>query len=781
MQRKHQFGVALSVALALVVVFSVYSGTTEQQRHFMNGAPESALSTYGPSVASDPAYYAQLSHALESNGDGGQVAELGRLPLFIVQQFLRVNEEPSSSIAQVQAADSAAESVSARFSLEFNWGELLVNAAIGCAGGALLGGVIGAAAAGIGALLGAGAGCIVGAAAAAANSEIDQAFYSIHAASTNSLAFQEADVAAADEMRLVNSFGTAISALLPATSYFWYRLADIAAQGQIGNSTYNATTDLLQSTILPQLGTVSTYLLAEANQVIDVYAQFLSANGHQLEFEGGQFDGSVQTSLSSAAMMVGIDTNATLYMPAGTLIGLVNGTGNCGVPTWVAPTSVLGNPDVVNTGCAPPNLGPASYTSAVTQKTAIATVNALGVSGTGYPSTQSLPWAYGGVPFCTSAPCHGYTVDWPMIVGIFDPVTECSGCGAGTGTPDGLFAISHQQLQNVTNVINDVAALEYNAVENGKTYWSYLRSIGFTNPNSIPARFQILPPAVAMPPTLCLNNVSITGTSTYAGTCVNMNLTEFESYYLSWLSSIARFFSSQTYQDSSSPCALNCTPWGNLNVDMVGDVYLPGAASSTGGVEKFGNVSTWNVTDSGLIVFPEIHSVTIPIGQPWEVPQDAPIEVFVEETGELLTLTGNGTNVSAQGRWTVLTTSSGDSVYLDSCVIDGTATTQCTAAPYTVNVTVADLSCGVNSSTCPTPPMVSGGFSIPNPFAALGALLCGVVGFFAGTGSGCTSFESAIVGDIVLLVVIVALLYVAVVELESWGAKKRQPPFSNGG
>ena len=132
-------------------------------------------------------------------------------------------------------------------------------------------------------------------------------------------------------------------------------------------------------------------------------------------------------------------------------------------------------------------------------------------------------------------------------------------------------------LPNVTGVFNDIAGIEVNAIASGQVYWNYLRALGYTNPAQIPAKFRILPPAETMPPTMCIDNVSIYGGTGYNGACLNLNYTELNSLYLAWLASLAHFFNSTTYQKGPSPCssAGNCTSWGNLNEYGRGSVYVP--------------------------------------------------------------------------------------------------------------------------------------------------------------------------------------------------------------
>jgi hypothetical protein len=666
------------------------------------------------------------------------VSALGQLPLSTVRTFLSVNADPSATEDQVLSADLSAYATSSGLQLAFNWGSLLAAAVGGCVGGAIIGGLIGAAAGGIGALPGAGIGCVAGAAAGALGDTIGQLWSTIP---INKEALQVGDAEAGNNLRLVNGQAQAIEALLPATSYFWYRLADVAAMQQIGNSTWNASLDLEQSTLLPQLGTATTALISEANDVFGQWQNLLSANGQILSAPAG--------TVPTGVAVITVNTGSAWVFNGSTIAWqyACNAVGCAACPSGspAAFTYGAGDARVSSTpsSCATRGSASAGYWATYP-------VSGSGVLSSWTPNSpgtaefNTVGWT-SGVPFCLTGTCT-YTTQF-QVSGW--EVTDSYTGGTIGDNPPYYFDL----LPNVTGVFDDIAGIEVNAIGSGQVYWNYLRTLGYTDPAQIPAKFQILPPAETMPPTMCIDNVSIYGGTGYNGACLNLNYTELNSLYLAWLASLAHFFNSTTYQKGPSPCssAGNCTSWGNLNEYGRGSVYIPGAVSSTGHAEILGNVSTWNVSDSELLFFPEIVPESIPVGQVWEVPSNGPLEVYVVQAGELLSLTGNGTAVAqiAGGSRLIPAANStaGDALYLQSCTYNGANASACDVSPYTVNVTIVQLLCSLNSTACPSPPSSGGGLT-------LGGIGCDFLSLF---GLPCTGIFATI-GEILLLVVAIVVV-----------------------
>jgi len=732
--------------------FASGGSASASPRVAMAAGPSSDKIGSGPTVASDPAFFEPLAVALSANADGGMVPALAKLPLSTVHTFLSVNADPSATEFQVLSADLSAYATSSGLQLAFNWGSLLAAAVGGCVGGAIIGGLIGAAAGGIGALPGAGIGCVAGAAAGALGDTIGQLWSTIP---INKEALQVGDAEAGNNLRLVNGQAQAIEALLPSTSYFWYRLADVAAMQQIGNSTWNASLDLEQSTLLPQLGTATTALISEANDVFGQWQNLLSANGQTLSAPAG--------TVPTGVAVITVNTGSAWVFNGSTIAWqyACNSVGCAACPSGAPATFTYGAGDArvssTPSFCATRGSASAGYWATYP-------VSGSGVLSSWTPNSpgtaefNTVGWT-SGVPFCLTGTCT-YTTQFQ--VNGWEVSDSYTGGTIGDDPPYYL-----DLLPNVTGVFNDIAGIEVNAIASGQVYWNYLRALGYTNPAQIPAKFQILPPAETMPPTMCIDNVSIYGGTGYNGACLNLNYTELNSLYLAWLASLAHFFNSTTYQNGPSPCssAGNCTSWGNLNEYGRGSVYVPGATSSTGHTEVFGNVSTWNVTDSQLLFFPEIVPESIPVGQVWEVPLNGPLEVYVVQAGELLSLTGNGTavaQVAGNSRLVPAANSTaGDALYLQSCDDNGTSATACDVSPYTVNITIVQLLCSLNSSRCPSPPSSGGGLT-------LGGIGCDFLSLF---GLPCTGIFATI-GEILLLVaaiVVVALILYVLYRVASAG------------
>jgi hypothetical protein len=737
--------------------FASDGSASASPRAAMAAGPPSETIGSGPTVASDPAFFDPLGVALRANADGGMVPTLAKLPLSTVHTFLSVNADPSATEFQVLSADLSAYATSSGLQLAFNWGSLLAAAVGGCVGGAIIGGLIGAAAGGIGALPGAGIGCVAGAAAGALGDTIGELWSTIP---INKEALQVGDAEAGNNLRLVNGQAQAIEALLPATSYFWYRLADVAAMQQIGNSTWNASLDLEQSTMIPQLGTATTALIAEANDVFVQWQELLSANGETLSAPAG--------TVPTGVAVITVNTGSAWVFNGSTVAWqyACNSVGCAACPSGSPATFTYGAGDArvssTPSSCATRGSSSAGYWATYP-------VSGSGVLSSWTPNSpgtaefNTVGWT-SGVPFCLTGTCT-YTTQFQ--VNGWEVSDSYTGGTIGDDPPYYL-----DLLPNVTGVFNDIAGIEVNAIASGQVYWNYLRALGYTNPAQIPAKFQILPPAETMPPTMCIDNVSIYGGTGYNGACLNLNYTELNSLYLAWMASLAHFFNSTTYQNGPSPCssAGNCTSWGNLNEYGRGSVYVPGAASSTGHTEVFGNVSTWNVTDSQLLFFPEIVSDSIPVGQVWEVPSNGPLEVYVVQAGELLSLTGNGTAVAQvagnSGLVPAANSTAGDALYLQSCDDNGTNASACDVSPYMVNITIVQLLCSLNSSTCPSPPSTGGGLT-------LGGIGCDFLGLF---GLPCTGIFATI-GEILLLVVAVVvvglILYILYRVASAGGGRSR--------
>ncbi len=741
----------VSVAVLLVPVSLSFSASSGPHPAAHVGTPQAAPAAGAPTVASDKSYYAQLSADLLKAGDGSQVAALGELPLSVVQNFVSVNLDPSSSQAQVFAADSAAYASTSHPACfivclpNFNWGgflHALFAVGAGCATGALVGAIVGAAAAGIGALPGAGVGCVAGAAAGAIGYTIG-ASYSHTSGDTLEIA-QELDAALHNNLVLINNQAIAIGALLPATSYFWYRLADVAAQGQIGNSSWNAEQDLNQSTIVNQLATATGALTAEANDAILIWEEALAANGITVTVN----DVPAPTNLPFVSMSVANEAVfGTVYnfseaegayvTPADHSVGGMPGLQAAYIGSENKTVTPSGQIDSLNvTYFSPTGPGPFHVDNAASNRE----------TGT---AAADLGWdivAPETVPYCPQGSCT-YALGSSTFMDVPAPVD-----------PETSFTEwAPNYLGNFTLVWSSIAAIEANAVVSGQTYWSYLRSLGYTNPEGIPAQFTVVPPAEVMPPELCINNNPIYNDSktlngTDVQTCDNLNFTELNSLYMAWLASLARFFNSTNYQNGPSPCSSGgCVDWGNLNDYNVGSVYIPGKppGNHTYASELFGNVATWNITRTQLIFFPQLLPVTIPTDKVWEVPSNAPMQVYAPALGELFSLTGNGTQVKSPGgnpSVRELTTTAGDAVYLTSCQLDGISTSNCTQGVYNVNITVQSLTCSADSSQCPTPPPPSGGLIF-----SLGGLACSLLSAF---GLPCTGVFAAVAAALVLIVVI---------------------------
>jgi len=453
---------------------------------------------------------------------------------------------------------------------------------------------------------------------------------------------------------------------------------------------------------------------------------------------------------------------ADYYSPSASAPTCPQGAGGpVGLPSLsvIAGTGLFSVSSTTATKCvAGPHSAVESFIGDYTGSAVINGTGGIGTDAQGYGGVAANLVATDGVPFCPTVaycPQAGFGNQYEVF--------PARGTGADGGSLAGFHDVLNGQFVNTTLVntnlvstaYNDFAALEINAVSDGKVYWQFLRSQNITNPLNVPAKYILITPAQLLSDGVCIDNVSIYAGTHYKGPCANLNYNESYSLYLAWLYDL-NVFNATTYRQAqpvSCGSAGVCTFWGNINLFGYGDVYIPGAPAqnSTGypGGEIFGNPASWAMINTQLLFFPQLLDPDVfkVYNKTWELPQAAPLAVYGTADGLFKPLTGNGTvnGIAVNG------SGPGAAIYLKYCDLYtknvSAASGLCTAYPYTVNYTIGVLVCGSNTQSCFVTPNFPAGSACYDIFA-----LNGYLGF-----AGALSCALAWLVDIVIVIVIIAV------------------------
>ena len=763
--------------------------------------------TAAPSPAAEQTLSPAEAHAIIVGAAGAAAAKMG------------MNETERASLLAAASGQTEA-SVLAKVGLspsDFQptcflscFGTVLGVGAVGCLVGAGIGAIGGA-------FVGAGVGCVVGAAATifafeygtsmAEQQNVLQSYTNWATANLQS-AWNDWNLTQAAYLNLISS--------LNFSAPGWARMADNAALLQVGNTSFNIVLDAQQSGLAAQFSSVlesytrqliapayllqnwmdaqgptgSTYGTLRPGLLCTPYGGACTPNGQPTP---GQTMGLVGEGANLAALGA-TSANGEFYIPPGD--HTVYGT-DLTVPPVVHPVFGKGWYSMSEVGSVPSNAvyGVANYAYNFSAGTYVIDVNnsgasgeiwvpgaslvtsALGtdISGWGSPGTAGEKIAqFTGIP---GSPADANNYYYTGIVGVVADETyqmvSCAGCLSGAPTV-GPTSVSTGWLP--MHIGTWLGNLEFNATTNGQVYWSFLRSAGFTSPGSIPPNCIIPQPWMNVPSDLNLGSLT---------------LPQLESLYLAWLNGVGKFYnttlSGTAFCGSQAPkqFSLNNTIWGNLFVNATGYVYLNNGTSPLGlngkalPTEIYGNHSTWAAQKVQLLLMPTLASVHIPLGTNWAVPSDNPIQVYLVQPGQMLTLTGNGTSSPAT-LVPLATTSPGDSLYITSCIVGGIVEANCTVTVQTVVTTTGNLSClgGATGPGSCVPPQGSGATfgGFPNPFSWLSGLFSGLFG-----GGPLGSFLGGVAAGLLILAVIAVLVYVAVIEVEAWGGRKRGGGGGGGG
>ena len=773
-----RFSVPILFALAFAMVLVMPYGAVGASSPTEPGAPVPP-SVVGPvaTVASHAHYWNALRERLLSAGISSAVVQrLGTASYAQWTTALRAWQDGASPLTEWSLLPQVGIPA-------FSWGQVLTAAAGGCVLGATVGALVGAAAGGIGALPGAGVGCVAGAASAAAADAVAQKWNNAESQSTVTLTYDAAQAAYLNEVHLEDSFAWSSANMTAETEYYYYRLASFAALGQLGNSSFNQTQDLIVSTIISQWSSVfESYYGTLDNAIAELnIAAAATGGGYAMPRAALGTGGGISAIPSVGAI---ISSGGTyVYLPSVTVgYFAYNDPNYCPGVDWFNGTYYAYGAGTMS--LEGQTLSPVGTYGTLPDYYCLGTfATHQGLIEVQSPTEAYTRYSVPATPFCLPEFSSCPVVTQAGIAGGMLQV--CFGSTApGCASPDVIITPTSQGFAQLWS---SVQTLEVNAVAQGQAYWQMLRNLGYTSASQVPPQYLIPPPYGALPPSLCFGGspislpiAQVNGSGSINGTLppgectTNLNITEIESLYYAYLDGIALFFNSTTWnQHQPRPCdSLGCAPWGNLNTYAVGDIYIPGAENSTGtGPEVYGNVSSWNVSGDQLILMPELNPLSIPVGKIYDIPQNAPLEVYVVQKGEDLNLNGNGSNVrpvSSVNGIHVLATTPGDAIYIQYCQIASAPQANCTLTMTTINDTATSLVCATappGSSSCPSP-SGGGAFSLGGLLGALGSAICSLTG-----GVICGSPASILAGVLVAIVVlvIVAVAGIAVVRYAMGG------------
>ena len=314
---------------------------------------------------------------------------------------------------------------------------------------------------------------------------------------------------------------------------------------------------------------------------------------------------------------------------------------------------------------------------------------------------------------------------------------SCKGLGTNlvlANTPDYLYGsnsssgvlpgVAHVDLFNSTfayfsQQLNTMAKA---AMINGAVYWSFLRSLGYTDRSQIPSNCKIPYPDMSVTPGTFENGFQNDYNTTYAA-------------YIGWLNSLAVFFNAAP--NTTSFCKghpvfhLGVTPGPMAGENITGFLY-----TFPIGHQKWRNPYTWavngsntplipaywnnsgatNKTPISMVLWPNVYTVSIPLGRVVQIAVNNPLTAFVPQVLEQFDLYGNG---SAQNNGSTLGTSIapnsgvGTAIYLTTCVIASVAENPCTLVLTTLNQSIFNISCYPLCSPLPPPPS-GGGCGVPS-------------------------------------------------------------------
>lgn len=290
-----------------------------------------------------------------------------------------------------------------------------------------------------------------------------------------------------------------------------------------------------------------------------------------------------------------------------------------------------------------------------------------------------------------------------------------------------------------------------------QAYWQFVRTNICPNATAssgctLPSKCLIPPPSGDLPPALLQDMPSLT-------------VSELESLYEAELNGLSIFFNGQPGASSPNGTTNWCQghpvfpgigslPWANLAENVTAYLYvLPP------GHQALGSLSSWEVQDNQLWMWPDISDFNVTLNRTTEIPTSDPLSAYDTQTGVFYSLDGNATSNGTSK-------SPGAALYITSCTLYGVPQDPCPLEFNSINGTLANITCGP-SSCGDTPPPVGGtgsacglfcGFSWSDPLQGLVNWIQSLTGWPASLAAFVA--EVLVYGIILVAVIAVALMFI---------------------
>lgn len=654
-------------------------------------------------------------------------------------------------------------------------------AGVGCAAG----GVIGAIAGGP---VGAGIGCGVGAVALL----LTQDYF---ASSAGGIALRQEDALDRAQGTAFTNYYNITSATtvnylsaFNSTLYAWENAADAAAVSQIGNSSFNYDQDLamsfvgyqFDSMIYPTFAQTSVALQQLDRVVYSIYSvNGLTTYDYYLFGDGACLGGGscspqyyggtavVQTaSGGTSGTLISILKNETFSIgcSAGQYGSLVDARSNTVVERVSNNSSTTGNVIFANwSGASGAYLlyGSASASTGCSiTGTGIIVLPRSPLAGTVGSSGEALWCGHTKQPGTCNPLLH------PIVVGSqpdSETLTNTSCNCAIQPSFNFLGGVTLAYKQQFSSMLESIESNAY-------TYWSYLRTLGYTSVSQIPSGCIIPYPNLATP-TFVTNNqaVSINATEALYGAMLNSLATFFDTPPS--VTTFCHGHTTFTFGSGSGPILGENITGFVLSLPLVGTHQRWKSphtwainGSNPGITAQESIVGSTNATPTGLTLWPTVTTVKIPLNTIVYVAGNNPLDLFDSQTFTQAVLYGNGTAQPSAGTLgdIATTTNPGVSLYLTTCSINGINENPC-VLNYTVLTTdIGNLSCFPDCSTGSgltilIPSVCAGNVPVLGPLAAG---LAGSLSSVPFIGGAACDIAWAVVLVITLVVVIVAVYVV---------------------
>jgi hypothetical protein len=797
--------VSAAVALALIMLGSAYVQIEPFASSPARAGSESATASSGSLqdlVAQHPLQW-YLDRLNESDYQRAE-SFLKTLTPAELQQFESESGMSSGSATGQSGAVSSNLTTGCAFFCNYApWYNYLAIGAGGCAGGALVGGLLTAPAGGIGAA----PGCLIGAAALLIGYQFGLASGSSQAANAELQLITLLAGSMRNQLNASESQFNEEEQVLALTQYFLDDAADSAALSQLPNGTWNGPLDMAQS---PDPWIVDAFL----QQFEYIFGQFWNVTESWLwadyspgaQYHGGAYNfGSIP---GNSLQCYGPGSDCAAGSQAYYAGGLEDTNQMTGVSTYiplnssfhlecsgVSGTVALKPVDSKTAGWSWPVSGGA-VTATVVDNPEVSDVYMLSPAGdaadcsiAGYGILPiwdgTTPSNSIGVMACSSPPCDPATLSIGGAIyaagssrfGVYSGTTPIGGSSGGT--------MSDNPNNWISDAVTNTSALLHAAQINAQTYWTFLRSLGYTNISQVPADCTIPPPAFSLPPAL-------------DDDAQNLTLNQSIALYYAWLGSMATFF--DTPPNVTNFCKGHDPypgpgggAWGNPSTNITGFIYIPKVQVSSylnlipTSNETFSKTSSWtfngssptwlsptpkwSVTNASRSIqftgWPALVSDTLTVGAVNAIPSNDPLTMIVFAQSVDLNLIGNGTNVSQNGYTPGYEgMSPGDAIYVTSCSINGVPQPSACHLTYaTINETLPNITCpGLRnaSGTCQYQ-ATGGGGTVWNPFSALANFLCSIPGISTICsvlgGAGGLGGVLALIGIVVVALVVIWVVF----------------------